>query len=240
MLEQELASLTPPHETNEADKVAAKPAKKPVKTKSKATPADEDSVKTPKAKSKADAKTNAKVARKTATKTAAKPKIAGTDTAPKNQRPPLSPRPSRKQSLRLERNPLRRQQSKPQQRFPKPRRSSPGRRIFAWGRRPRVKSRARFLSPDSASASHDSVRIFVEHVCEDFSRSSCWPLQRAPPYPRWPTLGPGRNAGASGSMVITCGAAVRCRRDTIIIARLRAIGRRPIGIRDRWRASSGP
>lgn len=79
LLEQELASLTPPHETNEADKVAAKPAKKPVKTKSKATPADEDSVKTPKAKSKADAK----VARKTATKTAAKPKIAGTDTAPK-------------------------------------------------------------------------------------------------------------------------------------------------------------
>ena len=83
LLEQELASLKPPHEENAADKVAAQPVKKPVKTKSKATPPDEDSVKAPKAKSKADAKTNAKAAPKTATKTAAKPKTADTDIAPK-------------------------------------------------------------------------------------------------------------------------------------------------------------
>ena len=83
LLEHEIASLTPPHEAIEADKVVAQPAKKPVKTKSKATPPDEDSVKAPKAKSKADAKTNAKVAPKTATKTATKPKTAETDIAPK-------------------------------------------------------------------------------------------------------------------------------------------------------------
>jgi hypothetical protein len=83
LLEQELAHVIRPHEANEADTVAAKPAKKAVKTKSKATPAGEDSVKTPKAKSKTEAKTNAKVARKTATKTAAKPKTADTGIAPK-------------------------------------------------------------------------------------------------------------------------------------------------------------
>ena len=79
LLEQELAHVIPPHEANEADTVAAKPAKKAVKTKSKATPAGEDSVKTPKAKSKADAK----VARTTATKTATKPKTADAGIAPK-------------------------------------------------------------------------------------------------------------------------------------------------------------
>jgi len=87
-------------------------------------------------------------------------------------------------------------------------------------------------------ANHGSVHIFVERVCEDSSRSSCWPLQRAPPFPRWLTLGPGRNAGASGSTVITCGAAVHCpHRDTIIIARRRVIGRRLTGIRGGQRAS---
>ncbi len=83
LLEQALAPVIPPHEANETDTVAAQPAKKPVKTKSKATLAGEDSVKTPKAKSKADAKTSAKVARKTATRTAAKPETADTDIAPK-------------------------------------------------------------------------------------------------------------------------------------------------------------
>ena len=107
-------------------------------------------------------------------------------------------------------------------------------------RQSRVTSRCSFLSPDSASASHGSVRIFVEHLCEDFSRSSCWPLQQVPPFPRWPTLGPGRNVGASGFMVTTCVAAVRCRRrDTIIIVRRRGIGRRLIDIRDRQRALAG-
>ena len=87
-------------------------------------------------------------------------------------------------------------------------------------------------------ANHGSVHIFVERVCEVSSRSSCWPLQRAPPFPRWLTLGPGRNAGASGSTVITCGAAVHCpHRDTIIIARRRVIGRRLTGIRGGQRAS---
>jgi hypothetical protein len=79
LLEQELSPVIRPPEGNEADAVAAPPAKKPVKTRSKATPAVEDNVKAPKAKSKADAKTDAKVARKTA----AKPKTADTDTAPK-------------------------------------------------------------------------------------------------------------------------------------------------------------
>jgi hypothetical protein len=93
-------------------------------------------------------------------------------------------------------------------------------------RQSRVTSRCSFLSPDSASASHGSVRIFVEHLCEDFSRSSCWPLQQVPPFPRWPTLGPGRNVGASGFMVT-------------IIVRRRGIGRRLIDIRDRQRALAG-
>jgi len=77
LLEQELAPVIAPHEANNADTVAVKPAKKAVKAKSKTTPAGEGGVKTPKAKSKADAEPNAKVARKTAAKT------ADTDIAPK-------------------------------------------------------------------------------------------------------------------------------------------------------------
>jgi len=91
LLEQELAPVIPPHEANEADTVTAKPAKKAVKTKSKATPAGDDSVKVPKTKSKADVKTNAKVARKTAAKTAAKPKTADTDLTPKKPKTATKP-----------------------------------------------------------------------------------------------------------------------------------------------------
>jgi Protein of unknown function (DUF2934) len=83
LLEQELAPVIAPHEANNADTVAVKPAKKAVKAKSKTTPAGEGGVKTPKAKSKADAEPNAKVARKTAAKTATKAKTADTDIAPK-------------------------------------------------------------------------------------------------------------------------------------------------------------
>jgi len=83
LLDQELAPVLAPHEVHEADTVAAKPAKKAVKTKSKAAPAEDDSVKTPKAKSKGEAETNAKVARKTATKTAAKLKTSDADITPK-------------------------------------------------------------------------------------------------------------------------------------------------------------
>ena len=79
LLEQELAPVIAPHEANNADTVAVKPAKKAVKAKSKTTPAGEGGVKAPKAKSKADAEPNAKVARKTA----AKAKTADTDIAPK-------------------------------------------------------------------------------------------------------------------------------------------------------------
>ncbi|MGX7004828.1 DUF2934 domain-containing protein [Caballeronia sp. KNU42] len=96
LLEQELATVIPPHEANDADEFAKQPPKKTVKAKSKATPADEGSVKTPKAKSKADAKadtkTDAKVARKTATKTEAKPKTADTDIAPKKTKTAAKPK----------------------------------------------------------------------------------------------------------------------------------------------------
>jgi len=93
LLEQKLATVIPPHEANDADEFAKQPPKKTVKAKSKATPADEGSVKAPKAKSsKADAKTNAKVARKTATKTEAKPKTADTGIAPKKTKTAVKPK----------------------------------------------------------------------------------------------------------------------------------------------------
>lgn len=90
LLEQELATVIPPHEANDADEFAKQPPKKTVKAKSKATPADEGRVKTPKAKSKADAKadtkTDAKVARKTVAKT------ADTGIAPKKTKTAAKPK----------------------------------------------------------------------------------------------------------------------------------------------------
>jgi hypothetical protein len=90
LLEQELATVIPSHDANDANEFAKQPPKKTVKAKSKATPADEGSVKAPKAKSKADAKadtkTDAKVARKTVAKT------ADADIAPKKTKTAAKPK----------------------------------------------------------------------------------------------------------------------------------------------------
>ena len=90
LLEQELATVIPPHEANDADEFAKQPPKKTVKAKSKATPADEGSVKTPKAKSKADAKADTKTGAKVARKMVAK--TADTGIAPKKTKAAAKPK----------------------------------------------------------------------------------------------------------------------------------------------------